>query len=159
MAAEITVRSPQPADIEMLVTHLREADRRELIALHGPDIQAILEQAVAISTMKWAACANGQLLLLGGVAPILPDSDTGSPWLLGTTLLSHFSKTLTRLCKRYLGTILTRYPVLTNYIDARQSSTMRWLRHLGFTVSTQPMLCGVQQLPFYHFFIERGPNV
>jgi hypothetical protein len=43
------------------------------------------------------------------------------------------------------------YPVLFNYIDARNTVHLKWLLYMGFTVIQKHEVFGYSGLPFYEF--------
>lgn len=139
------------ADVEVLATDMRHLDRQELLASHGGDLVLAVQHAVDVSTACWAMVVNGELAMLGGVAPLSLLGGVGSPWMLGTTLLDRVPGALTRIGVEYLRIVLGLYPELINYVDARNVKSIRWLRRLGFQIAAEPISYGPQKLPFYRF--------
>lgn len=92
--------------------------------------------------------------MVGGVASIgsLLGGNTGSPWLLGSTLMFRKPGALTRIGRRYVAFMHTVYPTLENHIDARNCQSIAWLQRLGFTVHTdRPVTFGPDMVTFYRF--------
>jgi hypothetical protein len=145
------VRAPRRADIAQLAATLRPADRAELEASHPGDPLDAIRHALAVSPHRWAMEVDGQLALLGGVAPVSLVGGIGSPWLLGSTVLERKGGVLTRVCLGYRDLALGLYPHLVNYVDARNATSIRWLRRLGFEVADTPTPYGPKGLPFYRF--------
>lgn len=52
-----------------------------------------------------------------------------------------------KTCKNYLPYFLLQYPRLFNYIDAKYEESLRWIKHLGFTVGA-PEPYGKMGAPF-----------
>lgn len=149
------MRAPREEDIDALVSDMRPLDRQELEASHGADIRDAVVQALKVSPHRWAMEKNGQLALLGGFAVISLLGGTASPWMLGTTVALRAPAALTRIAVEYVTDALGRYPHMINYVDARNTPSIRWLRRLGFTVSEQATPYGAQCLPFYRFEMRR----
>lgn len=149
--ADVLVRAPRRADIAELVATLRPLDRQELEASHGGDLHDAVRHALAVSPHRWAMEVDGALALLGGVAPVSLVGGIGSPWLLGTTVLDRRGGVLTRVCLGYRDLALGLYPALVNYVDARNTTSIRWLKRLGFSVADQPVPYGPRGTLFYRF--------
>jgi hypothetical protein len=149
--ADVLVRAPRRADIAELVANLRAGDRAELEASNPGDPHDAVRHALAVSPHRWAMEVDGQLALLGGVSPVSLVGGIGSPWLLGTTVLERRGGVLTRVCLGYRDLALGLYPVLVNYVDARNATSIRWLKRLGFSIADEPVPYGPKGLPFYRF--------
>lgn len=145
------MRAPTAADIEHLAANLRECDRQELLASHGGDLLGAVRHAVKISTHCWAMHVGGQLVLIGGAAPLSLLGGIGSPWMLGADHLDRAPGALTRMAVQYRQVCLTAYPYLVNFVDARNVKSIRWLKRIGFTVAEHPVPYGVHGMPFYKF--------
>jgi RimJ/RimL family protein N-acetyltransferase len=149
--ADIHIRLPNSEDAARLAAEMRPADRAEVEAASGPDVERALDQAIRLSTHCWAAERDGELLALFGFAPVSLIGGIGSPWFLGTPAVDPLPGALTRMARRYVQSIReTAYPVLVNYVDARNRRSVRWLKRLGFTVFA-PEPYGVAGLPFHRF--------
>lgn len=59
--------------------------------------------------------------------------------------------------RKYLSSLLERYDMLFNYVDARHTASIRWLRRLGFSMEPAAPF-GVDGVPF-HRFEMRGETV
>ena len=130
---DITVRPPHASDICRLLRGLRQADRAE-IAAAGCDPRTIIEQSVHDSPFCWAALADGELILLFGVAPMRGQPGTGIPWAMGTDLVQTHRRTLMRRVPAYIALMLRAYPRLVNFVHAENDRSIHWLRHMGFTL-------------------------
>ena len=149
--ADIHIRLARSEDATRLAAEMRPADRAEVIAASGPDVQHTLERSIQMSTHCWAAERGDELLALFGFAPVSLIGGIGSPWLLGTPAVDRLPGALTRLARSYVQSIReTTYPVLMNYVDARNTQSIRWLKRMGFTLhAAEPH--GVADLPFHRF--------
>jgi len=78
----------------------------------------------------------------------------GSPWMLGTPELDRHSRVLVRRTPEYIGRMLNAFPHLVNFVHAKNTTSVRWLRRLGFTLhDARPY--GALGEPF-HFFEMRA---
>lgn len=136
------------ADAEWLACGLRERDRQEAIASHGPAVLSTLYGAIMASLgMCWTAEGERPVFIIG-CAPVAPG--VGSPWLLGTDEVALYPGALTRIAKRHIAIMRETYPVLLNYVDERNADSVGWLRLLGFKVD-EPVPYGVEGRPFHRF--------
>lgn len=150
---QVNFQHPLPEDIEHIANNLRPSDRQELFAMRGEDadLYEILISAVRRST--WCVCAfaeDGEPVAVFGLAPVSMIGGIGSPWLLGTDRVREFSGALIRYGHKYITAMTAQYPELINYVDARNTASIRWLKRLGFTIHEAAPI-GHQGLPFHKF--------
>lgn len=132
--AEIVIRATEPGDAELLAAAMRASDIAEVRACGHEPLEAA-RRSVAQSLLCWSAFADGELCCIIGCAPISLVSGIGSPWMLGTPALDAQSRVLVRLTPRYIATMLKAFPHLVNHVHARNTTSVRWLKRLGFTLS------------------------
>ena len=82
-------------------------------------------------------------------------SEKGAPWLLGTNLFFRTHRQLhrefLRQCPDYVNRMLIRFPRLENYVHAKNTLSIRWLKYCGFTLDMDvPELMGGED--FYLFW-------
>lgn len=119
------------SSLSHIIQSLRDQDRAELEAMHGQPPELIIPLSVALSSHGWIAVDDGTPFAVFGAAPsALPG--IGVVWMLGTDGVARAGHSVGRLTAPHLEAMHTRYPVLFNYIDSRNSVSMRWLRWAGF---------------------------
>lgn len=138
------------AHVPHLLADLRQCDLLEVEASTGPDIEAALRMSIEISDQPFAGWAGGKLVCIFGTAAKSTMSDTAAPWCLGTTQMTRNAAEVIRHTRSWLEWVLPTYPKLSNYVDARNRPSIRWLRSVGFTIDP-PAPFGVSGLPFHHF--------
>jgi hypothetical protein len=132
--AEIVIRPTQPGDAAQLFAHLRASDLAECQAYGQPDIAAGIESSVRRSILCWTGLVDGELAAIIGVTPVNVLTGVGSPWMLGTPLLDRHQRVLVRRTPEYIARMLNAFPHLVNFVHARNTTSVRWLRRLGFTL-------------------------
>lgn len=132
--AEVLIRPTQPGDAELLFANLRTADLAECQAYGREDIAAGIVSSVNRSVLCWSGLVDGELAAIIGVAPVSLMGGVGSPWMLGTPVLDAHSRVLVRRTPEYIAKMLKAFPHLVNFVHAENTTSVRWLRRLGFTL-------------------------
>ena len=147
--AVVRIEPARQEHVDGLKGRLRAQDRDEVLAACGLPPDAALQRAFADSVLAWAAVRGDRpLAVFGagrGTAP-----GTGSPWLLGTDALDGAGRDFALHSKVYVGHMLARFSRLENWVDARNTRSVRWLAWCGFRVgAARPF--GPFRLPFHPF--------
>lgn len=132
--ADVLIRSTEPEDVELLAANLRQADLAECYAYGHTDQLPGLRQSAACSVLCWSGFVDGELAAIIGVTPVSVMGGIGSPWMMGTPVLDRHSRILVRRTPDYIGRMLTAFPHLVNHVHAKNVTSVRWLRRLGFTL-------------------------
>lgn len=147
---DVVIRLTQPGDAAELAANLRPADLAECRAYGRGDIAAGIISSANRSMLCWTGLVDGELAAIIGVAPISVMSGIGSPWMLGTPVLDQHSRVLVRRTPEYIAKMLNAFPHLVNFVHAKNTTSVRWLRRLGFTLhAAQPY--GALGEPFHPF--------
>lgn len=149
---EVDIRQATLDDAVAVAYNLRWQDIAELQAMRGEDVNVrdALVSAVRRSSHCWAACKDGAVLAVFGVAPISLLEGLGSPWLLATPQAERCAGALVKQGREYISIMQRIYPRMVNFVDARNRKSIRWLKRLGFVIH-DPAPVGVMQLPFHKF--------
>lgn len=132
--AEVLIRPTEPGDAVRLFTNLRASDLAECRAYGHPDTAASIASCVNRSVLCWTGLVDGELAAIIGVAPVSILTGVGSPWMLGTPVLDRHQRVLVRMTPEYISRMLKAFPHLVNYVHAKNTTSVRWLRRLGFTL-------------------------
>lgn len=148
----IILRPLQSADIELVAGSAREADVREIRDGAGWSIAEALEYGLVRSERCQLMLFNAQpLAVVGDVR----HENIGIPWMITTHHVDRHARAFLHSTREILAEMLDRHEALTNFIDARNTRAIRWLRWLGFEIA-EPMPRGVAGLPFHQFTKIRG---
>ena len=150
MAAENLIRPTEPGDAARLFADLRPSDLAECQAYGQADIGAGIEASVRRSVLCWTALVDGEVAAILGVAPLNILTGMGSPWMLGTPLVDRYQRVLVRKTPEYIARMLKAFPHLVNFVHARNTTSVRWLRRLGFTLH-EAVPYGPLAEPFHPF--------
>lgn len=158
---EFTISVPEEEDIVYLIDNMRGSDINDLYALNEVSINDVVRESVLVSDEDYifAVHADNCLIAIGGCRGSLDISgnEIGIPWLLGTKLLTKYSKKLTKTSIRGIKIMLERWDVLTNVISVENKSTIKWLCALGFKLKEQYEIN--PGYPIVRFEIRKDDNV
>ena len=150
----VSVRESMLEDAARMAPNLRTADLRELQACCGPDVspQEVLEAGIKTSKDPRTLEVDGEPAAIFGVV----DAKEEEPsvcivWLLGTNKIKDVRSYFLRNCKDVLENIGEPYEVLTNFVDARNTVHVKWLRWMGFTLFREVEDYGAESRTFYEF--------
>lgn len=152
---DLTIEPATMALAMDMAPSMRDADVAEVRASGGLTPQEALEASVRWSAQAYAAKFDGELAAIFGVGRASFLSGVGIPWLLGTPVLLLHPHAFHRASQAFVAAWLEEYDSLEQMVDVRNFRSLRWLRHLGFTVE-EPRLWGYERRPFCRVHIERG---
>jgi hypothetical protein len=151
--ARLRLIQPTEDDLREIGRNLREADRQELQATseEAIDFPECLCTSVACSEIAYVAVApDGTPVAVFGLAPVSLLGGVACPWMLGTPELERYGRDVVLLGKRFAREWCQKYDQLFNYVDARNTRAIAWLRHSGYTVFS-PEPHGLFGEPFHRF--------
>jgi len=133
--ADLIVRHvTQPGDAAELAPRLRAEDRAEVLAL-GRDPLEELEDSVARSAEAFTWRLGDEIVAMAGVNPTTAIGTTAVPWMLGSDLIPRNRRYFVPESRRVVDRWQAMWPRLVNVVDAEYRAAVRWLRHLGFTMT------------------------
>ena len=153
MADKVEIRDVEEGDIAVLVRNMREHDKMEVNAATHMGLRNAVQTSVIMSTYSKTGLVNDELVCMWGVCPISLLSGSGSPWMLGTDLITEKQRIFLRRSKPWLADIRKDYRYLENFVDARNVLSIKWLKWLGFEMDeAEPY--GIHGEPFHKFTME-----
>jgi hypothetical protein len=135
-------------DVFVLAAKMRQADVREVKASNGLTPLDALQRGFEASNAQ-SIIHKGELIGMFGCAQI--DDLIGSPWMLGSDKIPQIKKDLLTQSVEWVKEVNQQYPLLINYVDARNRVALRWLSHIGFSFVQYIPEFGVGRIPFYEF--------
>lgn len=154
--ARIEIRPAVAEDVETVAERMRDADRVEVWAASLSTPRNALDRAMRQSDRAWSVTIDGRPEAMFGAAALSALSGQGTAWMLGTPEIARFPRRMIEDARPMVAAMLELYPVLINYVDARNAASLRWLRRLGARFEP-PRPWGALGLPFVPFAIERSP--
>ena len=147
--ADVRIHLVRPDDADELVAGLRPSDRAECEAV-DVDPAVGIPASVRQSLLCWSAREPAGLVCIFGVTPASMMGGVGSPWMMGTPLLEARAKTRMKVCPGYITRMLQAFPLLINWVHAENTTSVRWLKRLGFHME-QPAPYGPKRELFRRF--------
>lgn len=154
--AKIDIIEANIAHADYIAEHLRDEDVFELQA-SGSSPHKALTDGLRRSVWAKTVIVDDKPCLMFGVAPLSALTGMGTPWLLGTAAICKIRRTFIRQCRGYVDDMLRSFPVLVNYVDERNTTSIRWLKWLGFEL--QPAVPAGVNGEMFHRFEMREASV
>lgn len=139
-------------DARYVADNMRAEDAAELQACSGiPPDEAMLLGFFHSKPCMTMVGRDGRIMGMWGVTP---EGTAGRIWMLGTEKMSNMrqdKRVFLRKARAQLELLFNHYPVLFNWVDARNVVHVRWLQHMGFTFVAKHPEWGVERRLFYEF--------
>lgn len=116
---------------------LRDADLQEIKAGAGwnMDPAELLKESVRRSSLVWCALDEQGPVAIFGLAILDAALGIAAPWMMGTPRLTGtHRRQFVRQSREWVNQWAAQWKVLTNFVDARNKESIRWLKSLGFTI-------------------------
>lgn len=142
-----------PATSELLTAvaeAMRLEDAAEVWALAHLTPGEALESSASCSKDATVALYDGRPISAFGTGEPTVLSDCGAPWMLSVEGVEKHARMVAVASRLYFEDAKKRYSRLENFVDARNTATVRWLAWLGFAVD-EPRALGPDNLPFHRF--------
>lgn len=151
---DVVVRNSTLEDVERLHEKLRDSDVQEVKASHGYTPKQALELSIDKSIFSCTIEKSGCVVGCFGVYSDNILGDSGSIWFLSSDELDKMKIRFVMNSYYFVDMCLGFYRTLTNYVDARNTKSIEWLKFLGAVIEPA-MPFGVEQLSFHRFTFVR----
>lgn len=139
-------------EAEEIAAIVRQADVDEITEALGIPMDHALRMCFGGSLKASKIVVDGKVVAVFG--DCIHDREIGVPWLISTIHVERHAKAFLKVCKPEVQEMLTRRPVLMNYVDQRNTQAVRWLKWLGFRFG-EAIPYGPKGLPFFPFQLKR----
>jgi hypothetical protein len=120
------------AHAHALAATMRVADEAEVRAAGHSPYDAVIRSMNLSGGECWTLMIDNQVAAVGGVMMYGILQRAGIPWLLTSTVVSKYPKVFWRAVRAKMYDLRRQYGFLTNVVDSRYTSSLRWLERLGF---------------------------
>jgi hypothetical protein len=126
------------------------------MAASGYNADEGLQKGFNNSKACWIGMLGRDPVCCFGVAPYSVLGDKGSPWMLGTDGIKdrEASRCVRLLSRYYIEKMLECFPILENYVDARNTISIKWLKWCGFNFDEAKPF-GINKELFYRFWMTK----
>jgi hypothetical protein len=139
-------------EAEAIAAIVRQADVDEITEALGIPMAHALRMCFGGSLKASKIVVGDQIVAVFG--DCIHDRQIGVPWLISTIHVERRAKGFLKVCKPEVQEMLTRHERLMNYVDARNTQAIRWLKWLDFQFGDS-IPYGPKGFPFYPFTLER----
>lgn len=145
-----SVRDGLLEDCLTVAENISPADGLEIQAALGCSAAQALKECYLRSFSVWCVCAGKRAVFVFGLSR--EDWRWIMPWAFSTPEVRNLGVYFIRGSKRTAAALFKRYPFMRNRVDARHTSSIAWLRFMGFELgSPEPYgFEGRPFIPFYH---------
>lgn len=141
-------------DVPAIAAIARQADIDELTEALGVTIEDALLCGIRDSLNARQIVVDGQVVAVFGDAVFSLLGGVGVPWLISTIHVQKHPRAFLQVCKPEVRQMLTRHHHLMNYVDARNTAAIRWLKWLGFKFEPAAPY-GARRFLFHKFTLKR----
>lgn len=139
--------------IPYIANNMRPDDANEVWAASRKTPVLALKASLILSQYAKTIMVDDEPAAMFGVSDLNRLTGKGVPWLLGTSKIERVSYRFLKGSKVYLKDMLSGFSCLENWVDARNTVSIQWLKWLGFDMMpSEPY--GHFGLPFHRFYME-----
>lgn len=148
---------PLTADVaSYILEEMRDDDIQEIRALRGDNIQRALALTLNVTEKPMMGLVGGEPICIFGISSRSRLSGVGHPWLVGTPAIDNTPVLFLRRSREVFEDIAMGYRYLYNYVDTRNTHSIRWLEWLGFQIGPAESIGRAGEL--FHRFEMRRDN-
>lgn len=135
---------------------IRKSDKQEVWAASHMDINEALDLSFRSSETAVVKLFNGIPVAVSGVTRPYLLSNNGIIWMLATEDFENKTVQISagRKCRVFVEEMLQSFKELYNYIDVRNTVTLKWLKWIGAEFD-EPKPYGPDNMLFRKFYIRR----
>lgn len=151
----IVVRDMTREDVDELKDRLRPSDVQECWSSNHHTPEEALWMCYDESIMRYTVTINSVPAMVFGIASPGFISSKASIWLLATPEMKKIQRRFIRHSREFIQFFLSFYPLLFNYVDARNHESIQWLHWCGAEIS-EPEPRGPENDMFHYFQFRRA---
>ena len=136
-------------DIKYLAPRLRYEDKREILSNSGSTPFEALYFSYKYSDISFTIInSKNEPVAIFGINNA--GNNVGAIWFVATDRLKDIQFSFLRQNKKVIDFLNTKYKILWNFVDCRNSLHIKWLKWCGFKFINKQKY-GVLNKPFYEF--------
>ncbi len=134
-------------DLAPIAKNLREDDKREIEAAIGIAPEAALLMSITSADYCNVIMTDKPV----GIFGLEGKATLGQPWMLATDGIKDCQIQFLKECRNFIDEMLTYYPILSNFVDERNTLHQKWLSWCGFIPFKRIEGYGIAQIPFIEY--------
>lgn len=150
---KILIRKSIPSDTVFLANRLCQGDVDEIWATHHLTPKEGLEISFNRSLISLTVESNEEIICMLGICPDNLIDTKAMIWMVASTNFKKIGIPFLWKSRDFVTAFLQSYKKLYNYVDARHSDSLRWLKFIGAKIE-EPKPYGIDGLPFHYFSFE-----
>lgn len=147
MARKAHVRPATCFDMDFFHANARDADREEIAAMSGGSIEDSIGFALISPGDVSVWEVDGEPVAIFGT---VKNGVEGVIWMIATDDFDKHSREFIRNQREVVEKMITPYQYLYNFVHAKHTKAIRWLKSLGFTILPAEVM-GVKGEMFHKF--------
>ena len=141
------------SDVVTVAANMRQEDKEEVLAYSGSSPQeALFYCFFASQPCMTMVGRKGNIMGMYGVVPCSPK--VGRIWMLGHESMTSDYKDVRAFLRNSpieLDKFKMNYPILYNFVDARNTTHVKWIKYMGFSIIKEHATFGYEGRLFYEF--------
>lgn len=150
----VVVRRSKSSDVNRLAPRLRKSDVEEIWASNHIKPYEALREGLDSSLFCLSVEDRGEVVCMFGINPLSVVGDKAVVWMLASDGLDKIKIKFLKHSKEFVNMMLSFYPYLFNYVDARNAKSIEWLKFCGAKIEEAKPF-GVENSLFHYFSFER----
>jgi len=130
------VRTANGSDVFELAPKLRPDDALEILSASGHDPLSGLALSFANAKRCWSVLIGDEVVAIFGVGHVKNQPKVGRVWFLASEEIYKISRQFLMESKKWVMEMMVGHDELQNYVSARNETSIRWLKWLGFEFVT-----------------------
>jgi len=136
LAPKVEIAKATAADAEALSSTLNPFQMKVILAMGDKTVKECLARSFGGSTASWSGRVDGELVAMWGVYPL--QGGCGFPWLYSSPRLAAYPRAALVIGHHAIREMLAIHPRLYGTVNSRFGESVRFARHLGFTIGGYP---------------------
>lgn len=149
------VRGSVISDAFNLAPNVRKSDKEEIWKSHHKIPETALIDGYTKSLITLTVERYEVPVAMFGINPLSLINDKAVIWLLASDDIYKIKYEFLKQCRKFIRLFLDIYPLLFNWVDVENKTTLKWLKFCGCKLG--PVLpYGTEKAPFQYFEFRKG---
>ena len=129
------IREARIEDIPLIADAITDEGRRELAEVYGMTPLETMESNFALPGKKWTMFSGDDALAMFGATPLTVLGNVGEFWIVSTVFVCRHRIAFSRLCRRFLPTLLAEHTELRGCLEHGRADVVKWAKWCGVKIT------------------------